>query len=60
MNQLTKNILYITCVALLGLFLVFLIFDVTPNASSVPGAILGAVVAFLISLWFRRRMGRQS
>ncbi|WP_440057860.1 hypothetical protein [Pseudomonas fragariae (ex Marin et al. 2024)] len=53
MKKLIKSILYIGCVALLGLCLVYLI-DVQLNAASVLGSVVGAVVAFLISLWFRR------
>lgn len=49
MKKLTRSALYIACVALLGLVLVNLMFDVKPNVSSVPGAVVGAVVAFLIS-----------
>jgi len=60
MKQLIKTVLYIACVALLGLILVYLMFDVEPNASTVPGAVVGAFVACLISLWFRRWVARRT
>ncbi|MDT3268718.1 hypothetical protein QNL75_27055 [Pseudomonas amygdali pv. morsprunorum] len=56
LNQLTKLFLYVSCVALLGLVLVFQIFDVKPNAYSALGAVVGAAASFFLArLWFREK-----
>ncbi|MFG0337702.1 hypothetical protein ACF8FF_07190 [Pseudomonas sp. zjy_13] len=55
MKQLTRNVLYIALTALLGLILAFLMFDIKPNASSVSGVVVGAVVTRLASLLYQNR-----
>ncbi|MFL1449221.1 hypothetical protein ACI77O_12570 [Pseudomonas tritici] len=60
MSQLTKDVLFVTGITLMGLLVTFLMFDVKPSASSVLGAFAVPVVFVLFMRWRRGRIGRQA
>lgn len=60
MSQLSKCILFIVCVSLIGLLLTCLMFGVQPNQSNVLGAFVGAAVVCPLSFWMLKRHGSRS
>ncbi len=60
MKRLIKNVFYFACLALLGLGLAYLMFDVKTSAYSVLGAVFGVLVGILISLLFQPRVARRT